>query len=84
MQQSCPVNNSIRAIDAAGNVTCESDSNSGGDMTAVNTPAGSGLSGGVATGAATLTLLTTCAASQILKWSTRRRPHPGRSRRRRS
>jgi hypothetical protein len=40
-----------------------------GDITAVNTPAGSGLEGGTTAGDASLGLLTSCSASQILKWN---------------
>lgn len=39
-----------------------------GDITAVHTPDGGGLEGGVAKGAAHLTLTTLCGPSQILKW----------------
>jgi hypothetical protein len=45
------------------------DANSGGDITAVQTPAGSGLQGGVVDGDATLGLTTGCGAGQLLKWS---------------
>ena len=41
----------------------------GGDITAVNTAAGSGLQGGVTSGAANLSLLTSCANGQILAWN---------------
>jgi hypothetical protein len=41
----------------------------GGDITAVNTAAGTGLQGGATTGDANLSLLTSCAANQILKWT---------------
>ena len=47
----------------------DTDTNSGGDMTSVTTPIGGGLQGGVTTGDAALSLLTTCATNQILKWS---------------
>ena len=52
-----------------GTWTCGADADSGGDVTAVNTPAGSGLQGGVTNGAANLSLLTNCAPNEILKWS---------------
>ena len=41
----------------------------GGDITAVNTAAGSGLQGGVTSGAANLSLLTSCSNGQILSWN---------------
>ncbi len=41
----------------------------GGSITAVNTPAGGGLTGGVTTGAANLTLLNTCSSGQVLQWT---------------
>ena len=47
----------------------DTDTNSGGDMTSVTTAVGSGLQGGVSAGDAMLSLLTTCAANQVLKWS---------------
>ena len=40
-----------------------------GDITAVNTPTGSGLTGGTLAGAATLSLVTSCSSNQILKWN---------------
>ncbi len=49
---SCTAGNSIRAIAADGTVTCETDDNSGGDITAVI--AGVGLHGGAHSGDATL------------------------------
>ena len=47
----------------------DTDTNSGGDITSVTTAVGSGLQGGAATGDAMLSLLTTCATSQLLKWN---------------
>jgi hypothetical protein len=47
----------------------DTDTNSGGDITSVTTSAASGLTGGVAAGDAALSLLTTCAPQQILRWS---------------
>ncbi|WP_457675994.1 S-layer homology domain-containing protein [Thiolapillus sp.] len=48
----CAAGSSIRAIAADGNVTCETDDNSGGDITSV--AAGTGLNGGGISGAVTL------------------------------
>jgi hypothetical protein len=41
----------------------------GGTITAVNTAAGSGLQGGATSGAVNLSLLTSCAANQVLQWT---------------
>ncbi len=46
----------------------DTDTNSGGDMTSVTTALGSGLQGGATTGDAALSLVTTCAMGQVLKW----------------
>ena len=50
--EGCPPGQSIRTIGSIGEVTCETDDNSGGDITSVNT--GAGLLGGVAAGDANL------------------------------
>ncbi|GEM_PF-2411919 len=51
----CPAESAMRVIDVTGGaVTCEPV----GDITAVNTPAGSGLSGGATSGAVTLSVAT--------------------------
>jgi hypothetical protein len=41
----------------------------GGAITAVNTPAGGGLMGGVTSGAANLSLVNTCGSGQVLQWN---------------
>ncbi|MFO0705029.1 MAG: hypothetical protein U0517_03660 [Candidatus Andersenbacteria bacterium] len=41
----------------------------GADITSVTTAAGTGLEGGTASGAAALSLLTSCGANEILKWT---------------
>ncbi|MCP3942654.1 MAG: hypothetical protein GY710_14360, partial [Desulfobacteraceae bacterium] len=50
----CAAGSSISAIAVNGTVTCETDDDSGGDITDVN--AGTGLTGGAASGAATLNI----------------------------
>jgi hypothetical protein len=47
----------------------DTDTNSGGDITSVTTSANSGLQGGVTAGDAAISLLTTCAVGQLLKWN---------------
>lgn len=47
----------------------DTDTNSGGDITSVLTNTASGLTGGTATGDANLSLLMTCSAGQLLKWT---------------
>ncbi len=47
----------------------DTDTNSGGDITGVITGGNSGLVGGVTAGDAALSLLTSCAPGQLLKWN---------------
>ncbi|HOP22599.1 MAG TPA: hypothetical protein PK055_06445 [Gammaproteobacteria bacterium] len=70
----CPAGQSIRAISQSGTVTCETDDDSGGDITGV--AAGTGLSGGGVTGDVTLNVDTasiqnrvtgTCPAGQSIR-----------------
>ncbi|HWO18290.1 MAG TPA: hypothetical protein VNO30_05925 [Kofleriaceae bacterium] len=53
----------------ADDIDTDTDTNAGGDITAVTTGGGSGLIGGAAAGDAALSLLTTCAPGQLLKWN---------------
>lgn len=57
VNESCAVGSTIRAINADGTVVCETDRDSGGDITGVS--AGTGLTGGAASGDATLAADTT-------------------------
>ena len=50
-------------------IDVDTDTNSGGDITSVTTAVGTGLQGGASSGDAALSLLTTCAPSQVLKWN---------------
>lgn len=60
----CSAGQAVRSIDAAGNVQCEPVASTGG-VTAITTPAGSGLT---SSGTGTVTLgLTTCANGEVLK-----------------
>ena len=63
----CSSGNFIIGVNSDGTVACAPDLSGTGDIT--NVTAGSGLSGGGASGDITLSLLQTCAMNQILKWS---------------
>lgn len=54
VSSSCAAGSSIRAIAQEGTVTCETDDDAGGDITAVTVTTGSGLTGGGTTGALNL------------------------------
>ena len=61
--ESCPAGSSIRVIGQGGTVTCQTDSDAGGDITAV--VAGAGLTGGSTTGEATVNVDTAQIQSRI-------------------
>ncbi len=63
----CNPGQAVRSIDASGGVQCENvAAGGGGDITAVTTATGSGLTGGATTGDVALSLIT-CAAGEVLK-----------------
>ena len=64
---SCGAGNFLIAINADGTVVCAPDLSGSGDITAVTT--GSGLMGGGAAGDLTISLVNTCAPTEVLKWS---------------
>ena len=63
----CQTGNFIIGVNTDGTVVCAPDLSGTGDITGVT--AGTGLSGGGTSGDVTLSLTTTCAMNQILKWS---------------
>lgn len=62
---SCSFGQFLTAVGSDGTITCAADA---GDITAVNTGGSGGLTGGVTSGAANLSLLTSCSDQQLLKW----------------
>lgn len=65
LPQGCQ-NGQVAKSNAAGGWTCTADDNSGGDIAAVNTPAGSGLTGGGQSGDVTLSVATNGVTSAML------------------
>lgn len=65
VSSTCAAPDAIRAIAQDGTVTCTSGT---GDITAVTTAAGSGLSGGATSGAVALTMISTCNTGERLEW----------------
>ena len=65
----CPAGQAIRSVDASGGVQCEPIPVGGGDITAVLTATGSGLTGGAASGDVNVALMP-CANGQVLKAGT--------------
>lgn len=63
MTGTCAVGSSIRSIATDGSVMCQGDSNSGGTITGVT--AGTGLSGGGATGSVTLSVNTSTVQARV-------------------
>ena len=62
----CTPGQAVRSIDAAGGVQCENVAGGGGDITAVSTAVGSGLTGGSAAGDVALSL-STCPVGEYLR-----------------
>ncbi len=65
----CTTGNAVRTVNADGTVQCEPVGTGTGDITDVNTAAGSGLTGGAVSGAVNLSLVT-CANGQVLQYTT--------------
>ena len=62
---SCPAGSSIRAIDASGNVTCETDDVGTGTVTRVDT--GAGLTGGPITATGTVSVASSGIVSSMIQ-----------------
>jgi hypothetical protein len=63
----CTNGSFITGVNQDGTVACAAGNSGTGDITDVI--AGTGLEGGGTTGAVSLSLVTSCAANQILKWT---------------